>query len=159
MTSMTTARRQRPVAEGTWFAVPLLKTGFAVGVVARAAPKGGVVLAYFFPQVWAEPPPLGKVAHLRSDAAVRVLRVGDLGFIERSWSVIGCGPDWRRDEWPIPVFVRKDELSRRAWCVRYDDGDLGRVVSEESTSYESDLERDGLHGARAAEVVLTKQLT
>ena len=34
--------------EGTWFAVPLLPNGFAVGRVARHAKKGLMILGYFF---------------------------------------------------------------------------------------------------------------
>jgi hypothetical protein len=62
--------------EGTWFAVPLRSNGFAVGVVARTSPGGGVVLAYFFQHVWDQPPPLSEVKGLKAEDAVRVLRVG-----------------------------------------------------------------------------------
>lgn len=35
-----------PYREGTWFSVPMPTGGYAVGVVARATPGGGVTLRY-----------------------------------------------------------------------------------------------------------------
>lgn len=40
--------KRLPYREGTWFALPLRKGGYAVGVVARMAPRGRIILAYFF---------------------------------------------------------------------------------------------------------------
>jgi hypothetical protein len=59
----------------------------------------------------------------------------------------------------IPQFVRKDELSRRAWIVQYSDENPSIVELEIPTDYDTDLERDGLYGAGAVEIVLTKLLT
>lgn len=147
------------VDEGTWFAVPLRSRGFAVGVVARTSSGGGVVLSYFFGNVWEQPPLLKDVKDLRSESAARILRVGDLGLIDGTWPVIGRDPDWQRSEWRVPEFVRRDELSRRAWTVVYSDCDANVVVSEVRTGYEeTDLERDAVLGAGAAEVVLTRML-
>ena len=67
--------------EGTWFAVPLRSRGSAVGLVARTARGGGVILAYFFRNVWDGAPSLDEVRSLKPADAVKVLRVGDL-----SWS-------------------------------------------------------------------------
>ncbi len=40
--------KKLPYKEGTWFAVPLKCGGHAVGIATRIAPKGRVLLAYFF---------------------------------------------------------------------------------------------------------------
>ncbi|MGK4000931.1 Imm26 family immunity protein [Sorangium sp. So ce1024] len=147
------------VDEGTWFAVPLRSRGFAIGVVARTSSGGGVLLSYFFGDVWDQPPPLSVVKHLRPDAAVRILRVGDLGILEGTWPIIGRDPDWQRTEWKAPDFVRRDELSRRAWRVTYSDRDANVVMSEAPLGYDdTGLERDAVHGSGAAEIVLTKML-
>jgi hypothetical protein len=147
------------VDEGTWFAVPLRSKGFAVGVVARTSPGGGVVLAYFFKKVWDQPPPLAEVKGFKAEDAVRVLRVGDLGLIDGTWPVLGRDPDWRRAGWTVPPFVRKDDLSRRAWTVQYSDCDANLVESETPTSYDTNLERDAVLGAGAVEVVMTRLLS
>lgn len=147
------------VDEGTWFAVPLRSRGFAIGVVARTSSGGGVVLSYFFGDVWEQPPPLKDVKHLMPESAVRILRVGDLGLIAETWPVIGRDPNWQRSEWKVPEFVRRDELSRKAWKVVYSDCDANVVVSEVRTAYEeTGLERDAVLGAGAAEIVLTRLL-
>ena len=154
------SRRARVVIdEGTWFAVPLGSGGFAVGVVARAAPRGGIVLAYFFRSRWDQPPSLDEVKGLRPRAAIRVLQVGDLGLIDGTWPLIGRDPGWHREEWPSPLFLRRDPLSRRAWIVHYSDLDPSLVESEIPTSYDTKLEKDSLLGAGAAEIELTELLS
>ena len=145
--------------EGTWFAVPLRSGGFAAGVVARTMPRGGVILVYFFRRLWDRPPSFDEVKGLKPQAAIQVMRVGDLGLVDGTWPVIGRDPDWHRDEWPCPRFLRRDELSRRAWIVQYSDRDPNLVESETPTSYDSKLEDNDLYGAGAAEIVLTKLLS
>lgn len=145
-----------PVGEGTWFAVPLRSKGFAVGVVARTSADSGVILAYLFKKAWDRPPALEEVSQFRPADAVRVLRAGDLGLLDGTWPVIGHDPAWRRAEWSIPQFVRKDDLSRRAWTVQYSDDDVNVVESETPTSFDSRMEHDQLFGAGAVEIVLTR---
>ncbi|AUX31440.1 Imm26 family immunity protein [Sorangium cellulosum] len=149
---------KQSVVEGTWFAVPLRSGGFAVGAVARTAASGGVILAYFFRTVWEQLPSMDDVKHLDPDSAVRILRVGDLAIINEDWAVIGHDQDWHRDRWPVPRFVRRDDLSRRAWAVEYGD-DANVVISETPIEYESTLERDAVLGTGAAEIVLTRTLS
>ena len=144
--------------EGTWFALPLRSRGFAVGVIARVASSGGIVLAYFFPKVWDHAPSMSDVKGLKPETAVRVLRVGDLSLVQGTWPVIGLDPAWRRGEWAVPEFIRRDDLSRRAWRVRYSDRDVNVVEFETPTEYETNLERDAVLGSGAAELVITKLL-
>ena len=148
------------ICEGTWFAVPLREGGFATAVIARSSARGGVLLAYFFGKIWQELPQLNELKALESpSSAVRILRVGDLGLIEGKWPILGRDPEWRRGDWPVPLFVRKEELSRRAWIVHYSDEDPNVVKSETPTNYDADLERDRLSGAGAVEIVLTNLLS
>lgn len=149
---------KRLVEEGTWFAVPLESKGYAVGLVARARRRGGILVAYFFGRVWQRPPALQQVRKLRPEKAIKVLRVGDLGFLEGSWPVIGRDPSWQRDEWPLPAFVRRDTISGVAWRVRYSDRDPSVIESETPIDFDTKLESAGLYGAGAAEIALTKLL-
>jgi Immunity protein 26 len=66
--------------EGDWFAVPLRNGGFAVGVIARANPRG-VSLGYFFGPPRSDVPRLDEVADLRSGDAVLVRKFGHLGIL------------------------------------------------------------------------------
>jgi len=140
-----------PYREGTWFAVPLPNGGFATGVVARSTADGRVILCYFFGPRRRAVPRLSDVESSRPSDAVVVLRVGDLGLINGEWSVIGNSSYWRREEWPIPNFMRADPLSGRAWRVEYSDIDPNEVVREVPIAPGvSELQRDSMSGYGAA---------
>lgn len=147
-----------PYCEGTWFGVPLRQGGFAVGVVARATTEGKVILCYFFGPRLTVVPELAELDRLRPHEAVRVVRVGDLSLIRGEWPIIGKTISWKRSDWPMPPFVRRSELSRKAWRVQYSDADPNAIDHEEPEQYESTLERDAVLGSGAAELVLTKVL-
>lgn len=148
-----------PYREGTWFCVPLQQGGFAVGLVARATAKGKVILCYFFGPLRTAVPVLAEVEQLKPSDAMRVFRVGDLGLIRGEWPIIGQITSWKRSDWPMPPFVRRDPLSRKAWRVYHSDTDPNLIDREESEPYESTLEVEGLSGSAAAEIKLTKALT
>jgi hypothetical protein len=151
--------RQLSYQQGSWFAVPLKNGGYGTGVVARVAPGGRIILAYLFGPKRALPATLAEVAELRPGDAVRRLRTGDLGLVNRSWPLIGTQPDWRAEEWPMPPFIRRADTLKRAWRAFYLDADPGKLEREESVPYETDhLESDSLYGYGATEILLTKLL-
>jgi hypothetical protein len=147
-----------PYREGTWFAVPLREGGFAVGVVARATTKGKVILCYFFGPHRTAVPSLSDLERLKPSDAIRVLRVGDLSLICGEWPIIGQTTSWKRSDWPMPPFIRRSELSGRAWRVQYSDADPNAMDREEPESYNTKLEEDSVFGSGAVELVLTKVL-
>jgi hypothetical protein len=146
-----------PYSEGSVFLVPLRKGGYARGVVARSSKEGKVLFGYFFG------PPLESTEGVTledlhpADAIHRVL-FGDLGLINGEWPVVGNVPNWDRAEWSMPDFVRRDDLSKKAWLVRYSDDDPNRIEAEYPTEFDSKLGRDSLSGYGAVEIVLTKLL-
>jgi hypothetical protein len=149
--------KRLPYREGSFFAVPLRQGGYAVGLVARMAPQGKIVLAYLFGPKLVSVPSLSDVAGLRSIDATKCLRVGDLGLLNGEWPVIGDLPHWRREDWPVPEFVRRDELSKRAWRVFFPDSDPSAFEREEAAPYEiNGLETSGLYGYGAVEILLTR---
>lgn len=80
--------------------------------------------------------------------------------MEREWPVIGQVSGWRREDWPMRDFVRREELSGRVWRVRYSDVDPSQVDAEEElSSDDTDLEEDGLFGYGAVELLLTRLLS
>ncbi len=127
--------------EGTWFAVPLRQGGFAVGLVARATGKGKVILCYFFGPRGISLPTLADVEQLTQREAIRVLRAGDLSLIRHEWPIIGESMTWKRSAWPMPPFVRRDLLTRKAWRVYHSDTDPNLMDREEPERYESTLEK------------------
>jgi len=146
-----------PYREGTWFAVPLRRGGFAVGVVARTSREGKVLLGYFFGPRRRSVPSLADVQSSRPQDATLVVRFGDLSLIQGEWPIVG---DTRldRSSWTVPDFARTDPLSGRSWRVRYDDRDPNVVVSEDPIVTEPALPRDGLYGAGAVEAALDRKL-
>ncbi|MCA9090167.1 MAG: immunity 26/phosphotriesterase HocA family protein [Planctomycetaceae bacterium] len=150
-----------PYKEGTWFAVPLRQGGYATGVVARHVPgEGKIILAYFFGPKRDTVATMEELGTLSPGDAIKVVRVGDLGIMEGSWPLIGESEQWDREKWPIPPFIRKDDISKTAWRVVYADDNPNEVILEESVSYEtSEYERDALFGTGAAEIVVTQLLT
>jgi hypothetical protein len=149
-----------PYAEGTWFAVPLREGGFAVGLVARATSEGKVILCYFFGPKCMSAPNLTQVENLDLSQALCVLRIGDLSLITGEWPIIGQAQSWSRADWPMPIFIRRDELSRRAWKVYYSDTDPNQIIKEEPVSYdETGFGRNTVCGSGAVELILTKLLS
>jgi len=148
-----------PYTEGSVFAVPLRDGGFGVGVVARVAADGsGGVLGYFFGPRCHTLPSSDSVSLLEPSQAVRVVRFGDPFLLNGKWPTIGSIRNWRRDAWPMPDFVRKDDLTNQAWRVRYSEANLTQAVSETREAFDSDLQRDAVFGAGAVELMLSKLL-
>jgi len=149
-----------PYHEGSCFAIPLRQGGYAVGVVARMAPKGKLLLAYLYGMKFEDVPSMLDVTGLQPDAAIKRVCIGDLGLINGEWPVLGDMPDWQRNDWPMPIFMRRDDLSKRAWRVYYDDADPSKLEREEPVPYDiTGLESAGLYGYGAVEMLLTKLLT
>lgn len=145
--------------EGDWFAVPLREGGYAVGVVARANPQG-VLLGYFFGPRREELPSLANVTGATKDDAVLVRKFADVGLQQGRWPILGRLEEWDRAAWPMPVFVRHEELTGRSFKVFYDDDDPNTFLREEPAppGVAEHAPKDGLMGAGFAEKVLTTAL-
>lgn len=146
-----------PYSEGTVFAVPLRNGGFARGIVARAAPEGAVLFGYFFgPKL----PSLSDidVSGLNPEAAVAQMIFGDLGLINGEWRIICLLPEWNREAWRMPDFVRRDPVGKRAWRVRRSDNDPSMIDFEEPVDYDTKLPPNISSGYGAVELKLTKML-
>jgi Immunity protein 26 len=139
-------------------AVPLRDHGFALGVVARAN-REGVLLGYFFGPRRPAPEALD-VAEMRAEHAVLIGRFGHLGIRDGRWPLIGRDRGWERASWPVPVFIRYEELTGRTFQVIYDDADPNRVVCETAVAPGSAEQgpTDGLMGAGFVERRLTALL-
>ena len=117
-------------AVGDWFGVPLPSGGFSLGVVARR--NRGILLGYFFGPRRPRLPVLDDAAGLRPDQALLVGRFGHLGLRGGTWPILGRLPDWDPNEWPMPVFIRHEELTGRTLRVFYDPDDPNSRPREEA---------------------------
>jgi hypothetical protein len=143
-----------PYQEGSVFVLPLLNGGFARGVVARTTSRGRVLLGYFFgPRL--EDAASANCDGLTPEGAVIRVRFGDLKLFQGEWQVIGSVPDWDRQRWPIPEFVRRELPGTRVWRVRYSDADPNLLEAETLISGDTTLDQDRMLGAGAVEKVLS----
>lgn len=151
--------RVLPYREGSWFAVPLKSGGYGVGVVARMAPAGKIIVAYLFGPRRDVLPSLGELALYRPGDAVRRVRTGDLGLLNGNWRVLGQAEFWDRQHWPMPAFIRRADALKRAWRATYSEADPAKLEREESIPYDTEgMESDSLYGYGATELLLTKLL-
>lgn len=148
-----------PYCEGSVFAVPLRTGGYALGVVARiSSGKSGGLLGYFFGPKREFLPNANEVPVLKASDALRVLRFGDLALINNEWPILGVVSEWSKELWPMPFFVRRDDLSKIAWRVRYSDSNIFEVLEESPEPFDSKLERDATFGSGAVELLLGRLL-
>jgi hypothetical protein len=127
-----------------------------VGLIVRAS-RNGVLLGYFFGPRRAEVPALDQLTALTPTDAVLVRRFGHMGLAQRKWPILGRLDGWDRREWPVPAFVRYEELSGRSFRVIYDDDDPNKLLREEQISpgVAEQGPKNGLMGAGFAEKALT----
>ncbi len=132
--------------EGSVFLVPLEQGGYATGLVARHAPKGKLVLGYFFGPHLKEMKDFS-FSNIRTGNVLHCKRFGDLGLIEGHWLVMGQLPDWKRENWPMPVFKKFNVASNIFDALLYyDDDDPGKLIKEEAFNGETNLPEAGLAG-------------
>lgn len=97
---------------------------------------------------------------VRAEDAILVERFGHLGLKQGTWTIIGGLEGWDRTAWPMPQFVRDEELTGRSFTVVYDPDDPNRLLREDQVApgaAEQDP-RDGMAGAGAVEIRLTRLL-
>lgn len=149
---------KQPYHEGSWFAVPLINGGYAAGLVARMSPQGKIMLAYLFGPRRAVMPTLADVLALKAGDAVKAIRTGDMALANGRWPVLGEADHFERNDWPVPVFIRRSDALKRAWQATYAD-DPAKPEREVSVPYETaGLESDSLFGYGSTELLLTKLL-
>jgi hypothetical protein len=149
-----------PYEEGDVFGVPLEGDGWGLGLVARAAANGFVVLGYFFGPRRDDLPSAEDLPTLKREDAALVDMFGDRGLVEGSWPVIGPLEGWRREDWPFPAFRWTDAVSGTVMRVCYDDHDPSQQVSRERVdpAEAEGLPPDGLAGAELVCTRLSRRL-
>ncbi len=107
--------------EGDWLVIPLANSGYALGVIARAAEKSAYALGYFFPTQYASYPSYKAAAGLRPKDAVLIAWFSDVGIKNGDWFVLRNSPPFLREEWPVPQFVRPVVLyPEKGYLIEYD---------------------------------------
>jgi hypothetical protein len=147
-----------PYSESSVFLVPLRNGGYARGVVARSNVEGRILLGYFFGPRLASTNEVA-LEDLEPSSTIHRVRCGDLGLVKGEWQIVGTVSNWDRSKWPMPEFIRRDDLSKKAWLVRYSDNNPNRIETEFPVEFDSDMPRDSVSGYGAVEITLTRLLS
>ena len=149
-----------PYAEGDVFAVPIAGSQWVVGVCARKSERiPGLMLGYFFADVFDHVPMLSEFPLPTRAAAIYVKRSSDLGLITGAWPIIGSLASWQRRDWPMPSFAPRPRTSAGPWFEEiYDDGDPGIQVAVRRISADAahDLPESGSAGFKFVEKRLAR---
>lgn len=149
--------------EGQWFAVPLRKGGYALGIITRGNYKTKGGLGYFFKPKYSEIPGEEATWQKSPKDAVLVTRFGDLGLINGRWPLIPSTRLFSKEEWPIPKFGMEVELvPGKAFIREYDQTENGGLILLQETVVDvkeiAGLPEDGSMGGGAVEIRLTNLL-
>lgn len=150
-------KRALNYSEGTLFAVPLRDGGFGWGVISRLNGEG-VALGYFFGPRYQTLEALKVQLNPSPQKAVLFGRFGDLGLVKGTWPILENLSNWRREEWPMPAFVR--EVDGELIQSKYDEA-LGFIAECKISSKGTyiDVCKDSVMGYGFVEVRLTKLLS
>ncbi|MFQ3246376.1 MAG: hypothetical protein ACI9SP_003028 [Arenicella sp.] len=147
-------------SEGDCFSIPLREGGFGCGVVTRMD-GNGIVFGYFFgPKVTTVAEISGN--DLGIEQSIFCGQFGDLGFLNREWEVIGRVPNWSREQWSMPLFLRFDDNASTGCLSEYDEDSL-KCIDEKKVQLSSiDIQnypKDSVMGYGFVEIKLTKLLS
>lgn len=126
------------VQEGQFFLLPVERGQFAVGLIARAPRRGGVLLGYFFgPRRQLEPSNEWLFARTPQQS-ILVGRFKDSPIFRGEWRLLSVMPNFSRAVWPVPAFHRFEgsvtyvpgASTVTDWRVEYSDENMVTPVNE-----------------------------
>jgi hypothetical protein len=149
--------------EGQWFAVPLRKDGYALGIIVRGSYKAKGGLGYFFGPKYQEIPNDESTWEKKPVDAILITKFGDLGIINGSWPLIKSTRPFLKEEWPIPKFGHEVSLLPGKGTIReYAQDNIGRLIIVKETPVNVKeiigLPEDLSRGGGSVEIELTKIL-
>jgi Immunity protein 26 len=163
MTYLVTKKNQQPIKfpEGTLFSVPLEDGRYAIGLIARRAPKKGKfngIFGYF----WG---PFSSIADCRKNAASLSVNVSVMHqicggtFLKNSrWQVLGYIADFDRRKWPFPDFYQHPPDTNQYFRVRFDEDDIVTQILHEPMKDDGGLQEDVIAGAEIMEFHLSEAM-
>lgn len=123
--------------QGQFFLLPLSRTEYAVGLIARVPRRGGVLLGYFFGPRRSKAPDEVTLNALTASQSVLACRFKDTALIRSEWPLLGLLARFDRSDWPVPAFHRFDGSTTYIpgnatsdWRVEYSDDNLIVPVDE-----------------------------
>jgi hypothetical protein len=135
-----------PYHEGQFFLLPVERGAYAVGLIARAPARGGVLLGYFFGPRRSQAPGEQFLRGLHPQQATLVCRFKDTALYRGDWKLLCSLDNFERASWPVPAFHRFDGSVTHVpgndavqnWKVEYGDDNL-IVPVREAAAHGADL--------------------
>jgi hypothetical protein len=127
-----------PYREGQFFLLPIQRGAYAVGLIARAPARGGVLLGYFFGPRRSHAPDVDWLNARLPGQALMVCRFRDAALSRGEWTLLSVLPGFNRKAWPVPAFHRFDGSvtsvpgndAVQDWRVEYGDDNLILPLAE-----------------------------
>ena len=134
-----------------------LDVGFCIGMITRIS-KQKIPLCYFFKNVHQQTPSLNTFLDIKNEPILLIQEAGIQGFKDGSWVIIGRNDDFRRSDWPVPIFFHHTQPFKPQ--LIYFDDDMNEIKRESVNPNDihsfSLLPRAGLGGSRFIEKILSK---
>jgi hypothetical protein len=126
------------VQEGQFFLLPVERGQYAVGLIARAPRRGGVLLGYFFGPRRQVAPSNDWLFARTPQQAILVARFKDALLFRGEWRLLDALPGFQRATWPVPAFHRFEgsvtyvpgASTVTDWRVEYSDDNMVTPVNE-----------------------------
>jgi len=123
--------------QGQFFLLPLGRSEYAVGLIARVPRRGGVLLGYFFGPRRTKAPDGASLNDLTAAQAVLACRFKDTALMRAEWPLLGMLARFDCSDWPVPAFHRFEGSTTYVpgnatsdWRVEYSDDNLIVPVAE-----------------------------
>jgi hypothetical protein len=149
--------KNRKFKEGELFHVPIAGK-YILALVTRV--NNGIPLGFFYDTLYDQIPLLSDILAVNFQKPILIAKFGSQGFKDGTWGLIGILPNYKRSDFPMPVFFHHT-LPFKPVLVFFDDdmNELRREAIEESkvANYKN-YPTIGLGGSLYIEKKLTKIL-
>ena len=144
--------------EGDVITLPILDK-YVVGLITRID-KDKIPLGYFYGHLTDTGYTDAQQVKIDFNKPIFIKQFGFQGFKDNSWKVLGSLPNFRRSDFPVPVFFHHT-LPFKPVLVYFDD-DMNEIrrqaIEETEIDRYKDYPRTGLSGSGAVEIMLRKLL-
>lgn len=147
------------IIEGDVYEIPLDSGGISVGVAARVPKRSNAILSYFFDLRTYEHRRERYIDNIKPENAILILRHSNMDLKNGSWPIVGRIKPWNREEWPIPIFIRRPLMLNHSLKIRYEDNDLYTESEAIKCDRNADGPDDALFGSRAVSLLLSHKLS
>jgi hypothetical protein len=133
--------------EGNLVAVPVSGYGYVIGLIAYTNKR--IMLGFFFNKTYLDIPSKVEPYELNKKKLLLVARFSSLRIESGEWPLIKSPIDFKKIDWPIPVFKMKDPLTGKYFSLEYKEDLLEesrRLITENEAIK---LYDDGLYGSVA----------